>query len=483
MYVKKFEGDSLDETLKLVKRELGPDAIILKTITNKGIKGAFKKSRIEITAAISEESYAKKAKVDRVMDHEQLDKFYSAPSTSINQMINQYNEPGKSKAVGQGYGNMGLNRSVSMAEKPAPQKQRRGASLDDFLASEEPRKEEFNNRSFQPQMPQTEALAYEEEEDDDSYYESYSAPQNVRGVNVDALDLKQQIKGQQNKIDILEKKLFELTQNITMANHHRNEDDLPSLKVFHQNLKTLDLSETVIQSLIRKASFELSRDDLEDIEVLYEFALRELNSMIHTALPMFSAVGEDQGPFITVLLNEGASGQTSMAYKIATLRSETSIVQFSTEKEIPANYDMVKSLYNLDVSKANSASELMNFIRKAIEKKRSVIVDIKFNRRDLDESKKIIDGLRRSFNNVEFLVTLSAINSEIYNRKILAKYKDFSDGVIISNVDQCMSFGALLNVHLSCDKLPLKFFGTGPVIPEDIEAASSERILASMFEL
>ena len=46
MYVKKFEGESLDEALQSVKRELGPDAIILKTVTNKGLKGAFKKSRI-----------------------------------------------------------------------------------------------------------------------------------------------------------------------------------------------------------------------------------------------------------------------------------------------------------------------------------------------------------------------------------------------------------------------------------------------------
>ena len=51
MYVKKFEAESLDEALREVKSELGPDAIILKTITNKGLKGAFKKSRVEITAA------------------------------------------------------------------------------------------------------------------------------------------------------------------------------------------------------------------------------------------------------------------------------------------------------------------------------------------------------------------------------------------------------------------------------------------------
>ena len=71
MYVRKFEADSLEEALKDIKRELGPDAIILKTLTNKGLKGAFKKKKIEITAAISEKNYSSKAKVDAVLNNEQ----------------------------------------------------------------------------------------------------------------------------------------------------------------------------------------------------------------------------------------------------------------------------------------------------------------------------------------------------------------------------------------------------------------------------
>ena len=39
MHVKKFEANSLDEAFKKIKKELGPDAIILKTVTNKGRKG------------------------------------------------------------------------------------------------------------------------------------------------------------------------------------------------------------------------------------------------------------------------------------------------------------------------------------------------------------------------------------------------------------------------------------------------------------
>ena len=71
MYVRKFEADTIEEALKDIKRELGPDAVILKTITNKGLKGAFKKKKIEITAAISEKNYSRKAQVDTVLNDNQ----------------------------------------------------------------------------------------------------------------------------------------------------------------------------------------------------------------------------------------------------------------------------------------------------------------------------------------------------------------------------------------------------------------------------
>ena len=88
MYVRKFEADSLEEALGSIKKELGPDAIILKTVTNKGLKGAFKKKKIEITAAISEKNYSKKAKVDNVLSSDQKDKFYQNNSSYISNMIN-----------------------------------------------------------------------------------------------------------------------------------------------------------------------------------------------------------------------------------------------------------------------------------------------------------------------------------------------------------------------------------------------------------
>jgi flagellar biosynthesis GTPase FlhF len=65
---------------------------------------------------------------------------------------------------------------------------------------------------------------------------------------------------------------------------------------------------------------------------------------------------------------------------------------------------------------------------------------------------------------------------------MVTKYKHFSDGVVVSFLDQCLSFGSLLNIHVESGYLPFKFFGTGATVPDDIEAATAERILAGMFQ-
>ena len=60
MDVMKFEATTLQEALETVKRELGPEAIILQTRKNRRGFGLMSKASIEVTAAVSERSMAKK---------------------------------------------------------------------------------------------------------------------------------------------------------------------------------------------------------------------------------------------------------------------------------------------------------------------------------------------------------------------------------------------------------------------------------------
>jgi flagellar biosynthesis protein FlhF len=507
MFVKKFEADTLEEALKAVKVELGPDAIILKTITNNGIKGAFKKKRIEITAAISERSYEKKAKVDKVLNDDQKEAFYQKPASSIKETIQKYN--GSRPEAGGGYGSMGLNKVVntlakgtaSLADVTNKTSSIIKNSLDDFLTDGDDTSFELDSEVDEPityqrpaqptgrgkyaEPPQPRQVSrpapvQQDYEEAPLRREKEASSREAHSVSREAYnELKQELRTQQHKIELLEQKILEFSQNYQFNQKHLNEAQ--GIFQLRTTLKTLDVDEAHILDLIKKANYELSKEDLENPDVIFEFALKEMAGSINTSMPLFARVDSGE-PVITVLISEAASGQSTMGMKIAVLKKDVVLIQYSQDAQNNGSTDFAAQVFGVRVEKVQNFSEVVGLSRKAMEAGKSVLVDLRLNSKSSDETKKFIETLKRGFNHVEVLSTLSAIHSELYNRKIIARYKDIVDGVIISHVDLCMNFGALFNVHKAHNKIPLKFFGTGPMVPDDIEGATAERLMAGLFQ-
>ncbi len=464
MYTKKFEADSLDEALKNIKVELGPDAIILKTVTNKGIKGVLKKKRIEITAAISEKSYIKKSKVDRAMPDDIRKKFYKTNASDIAKSIDTYTNKSTS---GTGYGSLGLNKSVKK-NKQEPQENLLDSFLNEIEETTTYASPVINNRKGNV----VESLPEKKEE--------LFIPE--------ALDIKNDVYKEQfdqykKKIDYLEEKIFELTKNVS-NDEEKIQEGISELKV---TLKSLDISEANVQRLIKKMIFELSKDDLKSSELVFEYALREMTDSINVGMPLFSSVDDKKEGTVTLLINEGASGQTSSIYKLSSMVSNSCIVNYSKnkvqEKFMEGNTgNLAIKIFGIDSVNTKEQAEVISESSKFIDNEKNVFIDFKNNSNNIDEAKQLIEGLKRSFANVEVIISLSAIHSELYNKKMLKKYSELVDGVIFSHLDCCLNYGAIYNVHISNPESPLYFFGTGECIPDDIEAATKERLISCLFQ-
>lgn len=471
MYVRKFEADSLEEALKDIKQELGPDAIILKTVTNKGLKGAFKKSRIEITAAISEKNYTKKSKVDHVLGEEHKQSFYNNQASYISNMIDNYsdnkNQEQAASKNANGYGGLGLNRAVNVSKNATQQAQSSTqtklspvlkASLDDFLD----KKEENETREAQ-NFEETYRSQVQEREERFHQQENESA--------------REERDAQKRKIEELERQLFDLSKHIERL------DKREPVGIFQlrTTLKSLDISDNYIQKITKKATFELSREDLENQEIVFEFALREMMAEIPTSMPMFSSLDSTETPVITVLISETSTGQTSMMQKIGALKPESVLIKNGVITQEDAR-SFTDKVFNLNIVLTKSIAEMVSECRRAVESGRSVFIDYRASEGEMNETKKFIDGLRRSFDKVEVLITLCAIQSELYNKKVISRYSQLADGLTVSHLDLCMNFGALFNIVEGESDLPYKFYGTGEVVPDDLEAATAERILAGIFQ-
>jgi len=467
MYVRKFEADSLEEALTTIKKELGPDAIILKTQTNKGLKGAFKKNRVEITAAISEKNYTKKARVDATLEEKQKDKFYNNNSQYISKMIDGYSN---NKADGSGqYNQLGLNKSVQSLKNVGA---RMKNSLDDFLSGDEEREGDIVLNQAPQQIELPEKIS---NSNVSNHYENSNNKVSDSYIQKPTLESDDRVNKQREKIDLLERKIFELSKIVEKI-QNKDPEGIYQMRV---TLRSLSISEQTINDILKKAMFELSEDEIQDSDTVFEFSLREMLSRIATSLPRFTELKESETSCITVLVSDNSCGQSSMMYKLGILNTGSKLIQYQSGGE----KSFVESLFGLEVTKVNSLPDVISAVRNASVNGNNIFIDYRNKNTELNDTKKFIDGLKRSFGNVEVLICLSAIHSEVYNRKVLTTYSGLGDGVIISNLDLCLDYGALFNICEEFPGLPLKFFGTGEAIPDDIESATGERILAGMFKL
>ena len=452
MHVKKFEANSLDEAFKKIKQDLGPDAIILKTVTNKGVKGIFKKSKIEITAAISEKNYTKKAKVDSVLDDGEKKKFYSGTANVISNMIDNYdthdtdkkNDSGKPM----GYGNIAINRSVRTV-KNIENKVKSG--LDIFLNNTpKEEKEEELNKSPVPQSTPIKKISHSA----DPYKELYEL--------------------QKGKVDSLEKNLYQLKQEVLNMDV-KGPEGVYQLRTL---LRSFGIAERYITNVCKKSLFELKKEELEDFDVVVEFALKEMLKGIKVDLPIFSLKEAADEPVVMVLLGGKATGQTSMICKMSALKPDSVIIRCKGDGQ-----GFAEKMFGFHIIDVHTVSEIIAQAKKMLDMGKSVFIDYQNISMDVDETKKFIDGLRRAFKMVEVLISISAIHSEVYSQKKIKEYRPLADGIVVSGLDLCLNFGGLFNIAEDAFDLPFKFFGTGEVIPDDIETATPERILAGIFQL
>src|SRR5690606_31741669 len=121
-------------------------------------------------------------------------------------------------------------------------------------------------------------------------------------------------------------------------------------------LRSLDINETYIQTLIKKGLFELTDTDVENADVVFEFALREMMNTVSTAMPLFSSTDNKKQPVITVFLSEMSCGQTSMVQKIGAMKPDSVIIKNSVTTINPKTTPptpFAEKIFGLNVVKTN----------------------------------------------------------------------------------------------------------------------------------
>jgi|GEM_PF-7115040 len=255
---------------------------------------------------------------------------------------------------------------------------------------------------------------------------------------------------------------------------------IKSTESFKTTLKSFNLSDSVVNLISKHLRFEVQDSHEIPEELFNEIVMREISQIIKISQPKFSFSTNNKESAITVLVSSACCGQTSMAYKMACMVPKACVVTYGERRE---SSRFQEKLLGIESYECSTIHELVGKVSSEQGLGKNVFVDIGHNLdKNIEDTKRTLASLKRSFNLVDIVLCLSGVHSEAYNLRECHKYGEVIDGLVVSYVDLSMNLTSLVNIQHETSH-PLYFFSTGPVVPRDIEPASKEKILSEIFEI
>lgn len=479
MYVRKFQGESIDETIKLIKKELGPEAIILKTETFKGIKSALKKSKVEITAAITEKNLKKKMNVDRVLTAEQRDSSYQASSDYLVDMIDGYDRFNENlNSTNFGYGQISLNKSVQKKNEQnsnVVSELVNANSLDNFL-SDLP-KENTNH------FIKNEDLNFPER--DSSNSQSFYKKEIVKKEDFEQFktEIIEQIKNMEkiqddyNEIIELRNKVTSLEKNLSNINLNKSvkNDDI-------QNVLTILNRSGVSEQFINKdLLFNFySKNSSGDFnkENFIEYCVKCCQKVIKVEEISF----DKHKPRVFLYLGGFGSGQSTLIKKIIKKHGSGEMFSLSSPENKKLNdcTDKILGINNFDY---NDPAKLFAAVRKTISNGLNAHVDLKVSDKNINDLYQIISLFSTSLKTCHVSVTVSGRYSHRYNSNLLKRFAEYTNYFNLTFFDDCFDFGSVFNLFYENPKIKLSYISDGDQIPNDLKVAENNLIIEQIFNI
>ena len=447
MQIKKFEAPTIQEALDAIKRELGPEAIILQTKRNRKGFGLMNGSSVEITAAVSERSIQKKNYLEKKLTPEKKDQVSRLTAAKQADLLDKTME----KALGR---KNDKNRAYST--EPTQVAKITSTRYIDIDPDNNPETREVPAAS--------------------------RAPVNALG----GLSMEEELRELKRVLGDMQIAQSQPQEEPRQSN--REGDLTGAMQDAFDHLLLAGVDRKVARTLLKKVSFELDPDSTHNPDAILDQLTFEVMNSVQTT-SFFADLNESKENRIVALVGPTGVGKTTTLAKIASVfllrgKKRVGLMNLDTFK-VGASEQLqtYASILNVPFRSVSNEAEIETAL-KDFQALDLVLIDTTGrSQKDLQALKDLKTILNTSGRIVDTILCLSSTIRDTEAYEVIQRFGMFAPkSIALTKLDEAMTHGCLVNIsHRS--NLPYSFFTTGQRVPDDIEEATSDRVAALVMDL
>ncbi len=447
MEVKKFEAPTLAEALQVVKRELGPEAIILSTKNIRSGWGLMNKASVEVTAAVHPEALERKRVAEDSMTHEQKESVIRGSASRAAQAYDVFSGNRIKRQIA---------RVQELGVKPsAPAPQISPAATVQAAMARLMTKANTQSAAHSTTTAITQRR-YADIEDDEAPAEqmtSYSRDRMEFSTRSEARAAAPTTKAMPTG-DVFPKLIAELIEQ--------------------------GVEQEIVKGLADELKMVMIREHITREDLLRLQLGRILMSRIRVGKPLSERLRRPNTPRVITFVGPTGVGKTTTIAKIAA--------------ELVINQKRPVTLATTDTYKIAAVEQLQtyaNILRIPLEVCPNAEAFASLGTNLGPDDVILVDtagyGPRDNEKLHELRSTLNGVRTEIHlclaattrDQDLVGQLKRFGlfspDYIVLTKLDETGIFGSILNVAARTS-IPLSYFTMGQRVPEDMESASKERV-------
>ncbi len=486
MQVRKFEAPTIQEAIETIKRELGPEAIILQTKQNKKGFGLMSKGSVEVTAAVAEKSLVKKKHLDKKMPAYSQNTLQKLTAEKQAKIYDSYSE-NLLKGVATQQDRVEIAARTKLLPKgvitdgpsaPVRVTARRYIDIDERVKTEE-------KITVAPQTYESSVQSAPVQDAMQTQAQSASLQSEVQRLRVMIEDLRRDSGGGTQQTE-------------------RMPDAAPFASLALEeayNLLTLNgMERRLAYRLVKGAEAALSKGDPSQIQLkqndkesVLDHTAAEIIRSTHVVsildgIPSRKDRPELTAPQVISFIGPTGVGKTTTLAKVASQAIlnrglKVGLINLDTYKVAAVDQLATYAQILQTPFRSVSNAEELNLALKDLRNLDLILIDTTGRSQKDDESLAAAEKLLNEIPNLRSQLVLSSTtrDQELYDvGHRFARFRP--EALILSKLDEASVFGAIYNVSQRL-KLPISYFTTGQRVPEDIEVATEERVTALVMDL